>query len=45
MIDQLTEELGCASDRDPRLTFAYAQRRGRVREHGVQVTVAIEAAS
>lgn len=40
--DELTERLGCKNDRDKRLSWAYDQRRGRVREYAVQVTVAIE---
>lgn len=40
--DEIAARLGCASDRDARLTFAYDQRRGRPREYAVQVTVAVE---
>lgn len=40
--DQITEQLGCANDRDRRLSFVYDQRRGRPREYAVQVTVAVE---
>lgn len=43
--DEVTARLGCSSDRDQRLAWAYGQRRGRPREYAVQLTVAIEARS
>lgn len=40
-VDEITDRLGCTSDRDGRLAWAYGQRRGKVREYALQVTVAI----
>ncbi len=35
--DGVADALGLPNDRDPRVTWRYAQRRGKVREYAVEV--------
>lgn len=37
--DQIADELGLKSDRDPRVCWVYAQQRGKPKEHAVTVEV------
>lgn len=37
--DQVADELGLPNDRDPRVTWEYAQERGKARHYAVRVTV------
>ncbi len=37
VVDGITDALGLKSDRDPRLTWAYEQERGRPRQYAVEV--------
>ena len=37
--DGIADALGLKSDRDPRITWAYAQRRAGVREYAVEVAI------
>lgn len=39
VVDALTDALGRASDRDPTLVWRYAQRRGEVREAGIEILI------
>jgi hypothetical protein len=37
--DGITDGLGLANDRDPRIVWAYAQRRGKPKEYAVEVVL------
>jgi hypothetical protein len=39
IVDGITDALGLKNDRDPRLTWAYSQQRGRAHEYAVDVRV------
>lgn len=43
VVDGVADAFGLPNDRDPRVEWRYAQRRGKVREYGVEIN--IEAAS
>lgn len=37
--DGVADALGMKSDRDPRVTWRYAQRKGAVREYAVEIKI------
>lgn len=37
--DGVADALGLPNDRDPRVTWGYAQRRGKVREYAVEIDI------
>jgi hypothetical protein len=45
IVDGLTDALGLKNDRDPRITWAYDQVRGGVREYGVRIAFSPRAAN